>query len=396
MTARVHSNLRARLLAPHAAREFVLVALLEAFRQACLLREVSLRQLVDGARAHAALEPARVTGLADPMLFLQLSLGLIDAESYACLESMAVLEQQRALQRATGRAGKPLRVLAVETPQFVHPRLCLVERGASARQFPCGLLLAPLGIVNELHEPTNFLAANRSQTEARIIPTTWRALGAGVFGEAGGFEWRAYGINSLDGDEFSAAGLRGGRQKGNRAAADDFGVAARLDYTGWDGITVGASAFHGKTGQDGLDDMAVAIPGLDTTILEVHGEVELGPFEARGLYARALVDDAGSFNAATGERLARMLEGYYVEAGVDVFSLLGVDTAVRMTPYVRYEQIDTQARMPAGFTADPSRDNQIWTVGVQLKPIQNIVLKIDYSDWDGADDRFAVLLGYIF
>lgn len=259
-----------------------------------------------------------------------------------------------------------------------------------------GLVLAPMGIVNELHEPTNFLAAGRSQTESRIIPTTWRALGAGLFGQAGGFEWRAYGINSLDGDEFSAAGLRGGRQKGNRVAADDFAVTARLDYSGWDGITLGTSVFHGKAGQDGLSDMGASIPGLDTTIFEAHAEVERGPFEARGVYAHATVDDAGAFNVATGERLASALQGYYLEAGVDVLSLFDCDTRARLTPYLRYEHIDTQARMPAGFAADPSRDNEIWTVGVQLKPIQNIVLKIDYSDWDGADDQFNVLLGYIF
>jgi hypothetical protein len=40
-----------------------------------------------------------------------------------------------------------------------------------------GLLLAPLGLVNELHEPPVFIDAKRSFTENRIIPTTWRENG---------------------------------------------------------------------------------------------------------------------------------------------------------------------------------------------------------------------------
>ena len=48
-----------------------------------------------------------------------------------------------------------------------------------------GMLLLPLGLVNEFHEPTVFLGAKRPDTEQRILPTTWRENGAGVLGSAG-------------------------------------------------------------------------------------------------------------------------------------------------------------------------------------------------------------------
>lgn len=38
-----------------------------------------------------------------------------------------------------------------------------------------GMLLVPVGIINELHEPTTFPGALRPETESAIIPTTWRA-----------------------------------------------------------------------------------------------------------------------------------------------------------------------------------------------------------------------------
>jgi hypothetical protein len=89
-----------------------------------------------------------------------------------------------------------------------------------------GLVLIPMGFINELHEPPTFLGTERPETEQRIIPTTWRENGVGVFGEAGGFVYRGYLVNGLDAvgggsskaAGFSAAGLRGGRQKGSKAS----------------------------------------------------------------------------------------------------------------------------------------------------------------------------------
>ena len=75
-----------------------------------------------------------------------------------------------------------------------------------------GMVLVPLGLVNDFHEPTVFLGARRPQTERRIIPTTWRKNGVGVLGSAGPIAYRAYLLNGLDATGFSAQGLRGGRQ----------------------------------------------------------------------------------------------------------------------------------------------------------------------------------------
>ena len=45
-----------------------------------------------------------------------------------------------------------------------------------------GMLLIPLGLVNEFHEPNVFMGARRPQIERRIIPTTWRENGVGILG----------------------------------------------------------------------------------------------------------------------------------------------------------------------------------------------------------------------
>src|SRR4029453_5073175 len=84
-----------------------------------------------------------------------------------------------------------------------------------------GLVLIPVGFINELHEPPVFLGARRPDVEDRIIPTTWRELGAGVFGDAGPVTYRAYVVNGLDSSGIEAEeplpqGGRGGRRGGGR------------------------------------------------------------------------------------------------------------------------------------------------------------------------------------
>ena len=98
--------------------------------------------------------------------------------------------------------------------------------------FRGGLLLAPLGFVNELHEPPIFLGVKRPLTETYIIPTTWREIGVGIFGSFANdnFSYKLYLMNNFKAEGFSAkSGLRGGRQKGAKALAEDFlEFAARL------------------------------------------------------------------------------------------------------------------------------------------------------------------------
>ena len=56
--------------------------------------------------------------------------------------------------------------------------------------------------------------------------------------------------------------------------------------------------------------------------------------------------------------------------------------------------------MPTGFAANPANDVEILTLGVEYKPIDQIVLKVDHQNVDNeagtGTDQFNVLLGWIF
>ena len=263
-----------------------------------------------------------------------------------------------------------------------------------------GLLLLPLGLVNEFHEPNVFIGAKRPETEQRIIPTTLRENGAGILGSAGIVNYRAYVTNGFNGAGFTSAGLRGGRQRGVQARAANLAFSGRLDVTPMPGISGGVSVYNGGAGQE-----QVVLDGarldVDTTIVDVHAQAQLRGVDVRALFARATVDGAGDVSRAlrlANAPLADTMQGGYLQVGYNVLSQF--NTALALTPYVRYERIDTQHDIPAGFTRDLSRDGAFKTLGIEVKPIPNVVVKTD-SQWlpneaGTGRNQFNVNLGYAF
>ncbi len=266
-----------------------------------------------------------------------------------------------------------------------------------------GLLLSPMGFINEIHEPPAFLGALRPETEQQIIPSTWRENGIGVFGATGDVSYRAYLINGFDATGFSASGIRGGRQNGAEAAAQNFGAVGRVDYTGQLGLVVGTSAYLGNSGQGAVlpSDPSQTV-GAQTFIWEGHAQYKARGFDLRGLLSVASLDDAAEINelnglvgsASVGERLT----GWYLQGGYDV--LRGRRSEQQLVPYVRYEQVNTQSRVPAGFTADPANDARFITLGAAWKPLPNVSLKTDYqithNEASTGVNQLNVTLGYLF
>jgi hypothetical protein len=259
-----------------------------------------------------------------------------------------------------------------------------------------------------LHEPTTFPSTHRPETERFLLPSTWREVGFGAFGDVGPFSYRTYVINAFDAEGFGAAGLRGGRQNGSEAEAEDFAWVGRLDYTGAPGLLAGVSAYWGDTGQDLETAGGDGIDGT-TAVVDLHAEYRWRGLRARALWAHAEVDDVEDLNAAIGlagdqsigEELDEELDGWYVELGYDVFSAWRTESRQALTPFVRYESLDTQDEVPDGFSSNPANDREIWTVGLAWNPIEQIVVKTDYQDRSAsgdasASDVFSISLGFIF
>jgi hypothetical protein len=271
-----------------------------------------------------------------------------------------------------------------------------------------GLLLVPVGLLNELHEPTAFLGTRRPDVESRIIPTTWRSNGIGAFGDATDWlSYKAYLVTGFDGIGFGSSGLRGGRQKGSKSKADDFAGVLRLDATPTDNLRLGGSVYYGDSGQD--LDISVA-----TTIAELHADWHWQGITLRALGVLATVDDVAALNRlrAAGDSedgvappdseidsAGEKLGGWYVEAGYDLLNRRESGEK-SLTPFVRYEQYDTQRDVPGGFKRSGQNDVTVTTAGLNFKPIDEIVFKADYQFYDdkadALDNQFNLSMGYVF
>lgn len=266
--------------------------------------------------------------------------------------------------------------------------------------FRAGLLLVPMGFINEIHEPPFFHGVFRPEVEKRIIPTTWREGGVGIFGTlAPGLEYRGYVLNGLNADGFTSEGIREGRQEGSLALANDLAGTARLDYTLFPGSLVGASFWAGNSGQG--NEYADHTPTVFTLLWEVHAQVRYRGLEMRALGAFTNIHDAGLVSEQLEDTIGKDQYGFYVEAAYDVMPLIFRDTTQYLSPFFRYENYDTQDKVPHGFARVPGNDVQLYSVGVDYKPHPQVVLKLEYRNFNAGGNRptpddVSVGAGFVF
>jgi hypothetical protein len=242
----------------------------------------------------------------------------------------------------------------------------------------------------------------RPDVEERLIPSTWRELGAGVYGDAGRFSYRLYAVNGLNSEGYSAQGIREGSQEGSEAAAENWALTGRLDWTPVAGALLGASFFSGNSDQGRSTPAGRSFSGR-TTLYDLHADWKWRGLWLRGLYVRTNVSDAAAINEANAlkgeDSIGRRQWGWYLQGGFDVLSLRAGARA-SLTPFLRYERYDTQAQVPSGYARNPENDANLLTVGAVFKPIEPIAVKIDWQRRRNAArtgvDQWNVGLGYLF
>ncbi len=266
-----------------------------------------------------------------------------------------------------------------------------------------GLLLLPIGLVNELHEPPIFHGAQRPDVERFVIPSTWRENGVGIYGEAGPVSYRACLVAGLKATGFSAAqGIRGGRQGGARSIAEDLGASGRVDWTPIPGFLVGGSAFTSRVGQG-----AAGLRGARLTLWDAHAEWNRRGLHLRGLYARSILSDAEAVSAASDPdpadlfvpAIGERIRGWYGEIAFNVLARYK-RSEQELIPFLRYEALDTQAEVAPGAAADPANDRTVRVYGLTYRPIPNVAVKVDLQDRRNKAgtgvDQVNLALGYLF
>lgn len=285
---------------------------------------------------------------------------------------------------------------------------------ASSVNLKTGLFLMPFGFINPSHEPPVFYGVERNEVETRIIPSTWREGGVSLSGNLGlGFAADAGVTTGFDIAKFDepSSPLGGSHQELQLAKARDLAFYGALNYQGVPGVTVGGALFSGNSTQGNAHFKAdPAEPdftgiGARVTLWETHARWQKSGLDVQALYASGKIGEAGeidrmldAFNTANpaDERslVPEEFNGWLTQAAYTVWQRGDVS----LTPFIRYEKFDTQAKMPEGFTADPANADEVTTYGFSFKPHSQVVFKVDLQKFNdnNANNRTNVGLGYMF
>lgn len=258
-----------------------------------------------------------------------------------------------------------------------------------------GLLLTPMGIVNEYHEPPTFNGVERPNLDKYIVPTTWREIGIGFAGNlrAADINYQLYVMNGPLGYDGSARfrgvdGIRKGRQKGAESTfSANPNWVGKINYYGFLGLNIGLAGYIGKsesTLYNGLDHSnGELLAQADSSVVHLSmvgldaRYVKRG-FEARGEIIYMGIGNTEQYNAFGDTDLGSSLFGYYAEIGYDFLSFTRTK-AQKLVLFVRYEQYDTQFSVSNNIEMNNAYSRADVTIGLHYRPTPNVSFKGDYQ-----------------
>ncbi len=262
-----------------------------------------------------------------------------------------------------------------------------------------GLMLVPMGIINEFHEPTTFNGTERPAVDNVIVPSTWRELGIGVNGRFNDLSlaYQAYIFNGFKSTEADGEGgvsgilqgsngLRSGRQKGIRSTVDSPTFSTKFDYYGIAGLRLGLSGYFGQTqAEDDVEEIDGANIGI--SMIGLDARYAYKRFTARGQFIYASLSDTEAYNTLTGRDLGSELQGWYLEGA---FNILPASKKQKLFAFARYEAYDTHAGTAGTLAENPAYDRTDITTGLTYHIAPGVVIKGDYQFRDNALDGDSV------
>lgn len=273
-----------------------------------------------------------------------------------------------------------------------------------------GLLLIPIGIVNEYHEPTTFNGVERPVIDNRLGLSTWREVGIGLSGNLLPLtlKYQLYVVGGLNGYDSKAVfnganGLREGRQKGSKAYVSSPALTGKVEYYGLRNLNFGLSGYLGKS-QSKLygklpNDNTAMLTRADSSsvgiaIIGADARFKHKGLEMRGQIYYTAISNTLEYNrftrtGNTNNDLGKSMIGYYFETGYNIFRLFeNIDQ--ELIPFIRYEFYNTHSSVDATTTVKPVYKNTIVTAGLTFRLTEKAALKSDLQfSKSAASDEFS-------
>ncbi len=280
-----------------------------------------------------------------------------------------------------------------------------------------GLVLMPVGIINEVHEPPTFPSAERPFLERRLLLSTWEEMGIGFYGSVGPVDYRAYIINGLmlkgAGDYDRVEPLKNVRQRGARAVADRFGFTGRVDIKLPMNLKVGGSVVYADVQSKGGTDSQLRLrrgSKVGTlTMFSPHVWWQHAGWDVRLVGTFVKVDDAlrmsqdlfGAANVGTNNRIIpEEQKGFYLQVAYDIFRFFGPQNQ-ELYLFGIYENIDAHSKVPQSYSKPAGHKLQVFNFGLSYKPHPLVAIKADYVRLDYSPTRkdeneYRLTFGFMF
>lgn len=240
-----------------------------------------------------------------------------------------------------------------------------------------GVILVPVGIINETHEPPTFYGVERNSVEKYIIPTTWREGGVSLAGRNTGFSYDLAVHSGLQTSVADNYAIRDGREAVRQAPANDPAYTARIKWIGIAGFELAASVQQQTDITQSTDNTAGA-----ATLVETHMVWQAGPFALRALYVSWSLEGEGPRAAGADEQT-----GWYVEPSFKLSPKIGV--------FARHSNWDNQVNSGSNTATTQTE------IGFNYWPHEDVVMKANYQTQDAPQgkneyDGFNLGMGYQF
>jgi hypothetical protein len=277
------------------------------------------------------------------------------------------------------------KVAGGETGGEVSIEQAYLKFNLNANQYiVAGLFLPRIGILNENHLPNTFNGNERNYVETFIIPSTWREIGVGFYGNVNGLPLNYYAgvVNGLSSAMFThGTGLEDGRFEGRNATANNLAITAALQYSPGD-FRFQVSGYYGGTA--GVSQRKADSLGLNAGIFGTPvaiGEADMiyvnKGFQARVLGTIVSIPDADKINRAYANNTPQMEYGAYAEIGYDLLYRPNTTGRKQLIAFVRDEKLDINATIPSNGVIDETLNQNYIVAGFTYLPINNVAIKAD-------------------
>lgn len=258
-----------------------------------------------------------------------------------------------------------------------------------------GLFIPRIGLINENHLPTTFNGVNRPFVETLVIPSTWREIGIGLYGnikQVNGLQYTLALTNGLNSAGFeNGNGIREGRFEGRDAMAASIATSGSLLYYinnfrfQLSGYVAGSAGLTTKV----ADSLQLSSGAFGTPVMlsDFNVQYNKNAWSIKAMAAAISVPDAKAINTAYASNTPELIMGSYVEVAYNILYHSKKYNNKKFNLFARYENLDLNAKTAENGIHNNALQQQYVIAGFTFQPVVGIIVKADYllkqtGDWN--------------